>query len=234
MDEWIRPWIAQHVCALREGDDAAKTAGALGLGNLVRNNARSRALIAEAGGIPLLVELLRDGSAKAKKEAAWALGNLACNAANRIAIAEAGGIPPLVELLRAGSAKAKEEAAWALGNLAPNAANKILIAEAGGVPALVELLRDESADIRVEAARALRILALNNDAKAAAIAVAFGFEALVELTRRGSVTVLGRPCVQFAGIPAKRKAALVVAALLGDCVPDSVPRVLKAEIGSYL
>ena len=37
-----------------------------------------------------------------------------------------------------------------------------------------------------------------------------------------------------AGIAAKRKAALVVAALLGDCVPDSVPRVIKAVIGAYL
>ena len=33
---------------------------------------------------------------------------------------------------------------------------------------------------------------------------------------------------------AKRKAALVVAALLGGCVPDSVPRVIMAVIGSYL
>ena len=37
-----------------------------------------------------------------------------------------------------------------------------------------------------------------------------------------------------AALPAKRKAALVVAALLGDCVPDSVPREIKALIGSYL
>ena len=37
-----------------------------------------------------------------------------------------------------------------------------------------------------------------------------------------------------AALPAKRKAALVVAALLGDCVPDSVPREIKTVIGSYL
>ena len=49
-----------------EGDDAAKFAAARSLHPLVQRNAANRVLFAEAGGIPPLLELLRDGSAGAK------------------------------------------------------------------------------------------------------------------------------------------------------------------------
>ncbi|KAK7249239.1 hypothetical protein SO694_00046264 [Aureococcus anophagefferens] len=214
------------VRALRSGDDAAKTAAARTLCNLAFQD-YNRDLIRYAGGVPPLVELVRDGSAEAKFEAAWALSILARNnAANKVAIAAAGGIAPLVELLRDGSAEAKRQAARALGNLAAdNAANRVLIAEAGGIPPLVQLVRDGSADARM----CMRNLARNNVANAVAIAAAVGFEALVQLARFGRVTVDNWLIVSDAGVPAKRKAALVVAAL-----PDSVPRENKDIIASYL
>ncbi|KAH8044286.1 ubiquitin-protein transferase [Aureococcus anophagefferens] len=165
------------VRALREGDDAAKTAAARQLGFLAFNDAANKALIAKAGGIPPLVQLLRDGSVWGKQWAARALGYLAwSNAANKFLIAEAGGIAPLVELLRDGSAQAKEHATWVLNDLALDD-NKALIAEAGGIPPLVELLRDGCA----VAMHALRRLTLNNDANAVAIAASIGFEAVVKL-----------------------------------------------------
>ena len=187
------------VRALRESDDAAKTAAAWALDNIAKD--ASAVLIAEAGGIPLLVELLRDGSADAKLEAAVALRNLGYNnAANRVLIAEAGAIPPLVQLVRDGSAGAKSMAASALSNIAHN-----------------------------------------NDANAVAIALAVGsLEVLVELVRRGRVTVTERRNVRNAGVPAKRKAALVVAALLRACVPvevrgrTDVRDVIRDVIGPYL
>ena len=91
--------------ALREGDNAAKTGAARALGSLACSHA-NRVLIAAAGGIPPLVELLCDGSAYAKLSAAWALRNLARLENNKVLIAEAGGIPSLVELLRDGDAAA--------------------------------------------------------------------------------------------------------------------------------
>ena len=233
------------VRALGEGDDAAKiaAAGALGALALVTHARRSKdnkVLIAEAGGIPPLVQLLRDGTAEAKAQAARALGRVAYYLNdNQILIAEAGGIPPLVDLLRSGSAMgpAKFHAAWALWNLAHNVANKDLIAAAGGIPPLVELLRD-GMDAKSWAAAALRHLAVNNDANAVAIAATAGFEALVQLTRRGRVTFENQPVVLFAPLPAKRKAALVVAALLRDCVPDEarsqVRDLIRGVIGPYL
>ena len=171
--------------------------------------------------------------------------SLACSGdpwgfANRVLIAEAGGIAPLVELLRDGSADAKRQATRALRNLACNATNQVLIAEADGIPPLVELLRDGSANAKMEAAHALLYLAHNNAANAVAVAVAVGLEALVELARRGGVTVDNLLVVrhQYAGIAAERKAALVVAALLRDCVPDEkrsqVQDVIRGVIGPYL
>ena len=181
---------------MREDNDTAKAAAALTLGNLTWNNNTNRILIAEAGGIPPLVALLRDGSAEAKRQAARALWSLARNnAANAVAIAEAGGIPPLVELLRDGSA----EATWALERIA----------------------RD-------------------NDANAVAIAVTVGLKALVQLARPGRMTVNNRLVVRNAGIAAKRKAALVVAALLRDRVPAKVRNqtwvryLIRRVIGPYL
>ena len=183
-----------------------------------------------------LVRALREGGDAAKADAAWELGGKPYN--QLCLIAEAGGIAPLVQLLRDGSAGAKRSAVWALANLARNnAANKVAITEAGGIPPLVELLRDGSADAKLEAAAALRHLALNNAANAVAIAVTVGgLEALVELARGGHVTVDSQRLVRNAGIAAKRKSALVVAALLRDCVPEfkSAPGDIKAAIASFL
>ncbi|KAH8098909.1 hypothetical protein JL720_1879 [Aureococcus anophagefferens] len=180
-----------------------------------------------------LVRALREGDDAAKSVAALALDSLACgNVANKVAIAEAGGIAPLVELLRDGSAWAKQLAVQVLWSLAYVENNTVLIAEAGAIPPLVELFRNGPGNAKPTAAWALRNLAYTNDANAVAIAAAVGLEALVQLARGGDVNE--RWLVRNAGIAAKRKAALVVAALLGDCVPDSVPREIKAIIGPYL
>ena len=191
-----------------------------------------------------LVRALREGD-DAKTAVARALGDLAyANGANRVLIAEAGGIPPLVELLRDGSADAKACAAMALNYLAYNyEASRVLIAEAGAIPLLVDLLRDGSADAKWAAAHALRNLACDNDANAVSIAMAVSLEAVVELARRGSVTVENKLIVcdaDHATLPAKRKAALVVAALLRGRVPvdarsrADVRDVIRAVIGPYL
>ncbi|KAH8086698.1 ubiquitin-protein transferase [Aureococcus anophagefferens] len=179
------------VRALREGDDAAKAWAARALGDLAFAYAN-------------------DANA-AKAWAARALGDLAyANDANRVLIAEAGGVPPLVHLLRVGSAEVKSAAAMALANVAP--------------------VR------RIAGRGALFCLARNNDANAVAIAVAVGFDALVELARGGRVTVNNRSVMRNAGVAAKRKAALVVAKLLRDRVPEfkSAPGDIKAAIALFL
>jgi vacuolar protein 8 len=77
--------------------------------------AANRVKIAEAGGIELLVALLRDGTQEGKEYAAMALGSVAYgNDANRVKIAEAGGIELLIVLLRDGTEEGKKYAAVAL------------------------------------------------------------------------------------------------------------------------
>ena len=67
---------------------------------MAASNARNKAAIASAGGIPPLVSLVRDGSTAGERQyAAGALRNLAGSAANKEIIASAGGIEPLVALL---------------------------------------------------------------------------------------------------------------------------------------
>ncbi|KAH8056317.1 hypothetical protein JL722_7622 [Aureococcus anophagefferens] len=231
-------YIEGLVRALGEGNIAAKAAAALALRDLKGSPVYCMSqCIAEDGGIPPLIELLQDGSAESKVAAAEILAYLAHYVdAHAVAIADYGGVPPLVDLLRDGSADAKESAAAALQSLAyHNAANILLIVEAGSIPLLVDLLRDgTSMKAKWEAAGALESLARNNDANAVAIAATIGIEALVQLARRGEVTVNNQWVVPNAALPAERKAALVVAALLGDSVPDSVPREVKALIGAYL
>ena len=74
--------------------------------------------IAQAGGIPLLVDLTRKGSDAQKEQAAAALRGLACDGPIKASIARAGGIEPLVALARGGTAAQKEQAKTALTNLA--------------------------------------------------------------------------------------------------------------------
>ena len=159
------------------------------------------------------------------------------DAANRGAIREAGGIPPLVALIWFGCANVKYLATGALGSLAnSNAENKVAIRQAGGLGALVALLKSGSTIddgiVKTAAANALRRLSHNNDENAVAIALARGrVDAFVELARRGRVFIRRGKVVDNAGAAAKRKAALVVAALLRDF---PVPRDMKAVIASYL
>ena len=187
-----------------------------------------------------LVRALCEGDDPAKAAAARALGNFAYNnSANKAAIAKARGIPPLVDLLRDGSAKAKEDAARTLSSLACSIANGVLIVADGAIPPLIDLLRDGSADAASSAAWALHYIAYNNDGNAVAIAAAVGLEALIQLARRGRATVDKRSRNELrVGVPGKRKAALVVAALLRACVPDEargqVQDVIRDVIGPYL
>ena len=177
--------------------------------------------------------------------ALWTHAHL--NDAMKVAIREAGAIPLLVELLESWrSADARRYAAGALANIAhENAENKIAIREAGAIPPLLALVEFGGTYSRPMSEDALRMLAHNNEDNAIATALARGrVEAIVELARRGSVTIRTKlwgnqgivdlVVVQNAGAGAKRKAALVVAALFRDCVEFPVPYDIKTAIASYL
>ena len=144
--------------------------------------------IAEAGAIPPLVALLRNGSADRQEQAAAALGLLAGNNAVTAATVEADSIAPLVALVRNGRAVGQERAARALANIARGSrANQAAIVEAGGIAPLVELVRNGHAGGKERATEALRNLAQENAAIQAAIVEAGAIPPLVMLVRDGAV-----------------------------------------------
>ena len=82
--------------------------------------------IAQAGGIPLLVALTRDGTEDQQTAAAVALANLAHNADNQVSIAQVpGGIKHLVALVRDGTGAQRTFADHALKQLALDADNQV-------------------------------------------------------------------------------------------------------------
>ena len=141
--------------------------------------------IAEAGGIPPLLALVRDGSAGQKAAATDALGNIAA-IGYRGGYLSAIGIPMLVALVRSGNAEGKYNAADALRYFAIG--NPIPIAEAGGIPPLVALVRYGKAGQNEAAAYALANLAddrRRGDSRIA-IAKAGGIPPLVALVQYGN------------------------------------------------
>jgi hypothetical protein len=74
-------------------DDASKANAARALGNLASGNNDIKAAIVAAGAIPLLMELLRDGSDLGKAMAAGALANLSsCNNVLKFSVVVGGSI----------------------------------------------------------------------------------------------------------------------------------------------
>ena len=227
--------VAAAVVALQGDDDHAKNQGlhflwSNSLGGYGGFSASDLVEIRERGGIPPLLALLETTS-----DAFHVLLRLLRDdAESKVPIREAGGIPMLIELLHVAHDPSKQwDAAQLLGTLSfDDTESKVAIRQAGGIPPLLKLVNRGTGSAPSTAARALRTLASDNDDNAVAIALARGrVEAFVELARRGRVSVRGLGVVDNAGAAAKRKAALVVSALLRDF---PVPRDMKAAIASYL
>ncbi|KAH8048513.1 metallopeptidase [Aureococcus anophagefferens] len=125
----------------------------------------------------------------AASNAAHALCSLAGNDDNLVLITEAAA-SAAADLLRIGArGNLKMNAAAALASLARNDANKALIAEAGAVPPLVDLLRDGiAADAKLMAARALRQITATTMPTRSRSWLS-SVSSLVQLARRGRVTV---------------------------------------------
>ena len=164
------------------------------LANLAHDDHNSVA-IQKAGGIPVLLDVVRAGSAD-RVHAPWltapamrALCNLARNDDNRAVIEQAGGIPVVVDLVRAGG-RMLADAVTFLCNLTGNDDSKVAIEKAGGIPVLLEVVSARlgvsayAMLVRCEAMQALYNLACNDDNKVA-IEEAGGISVLVDEVRTG-------------------------------------------------
>jgi hypothetical protein len=136
---------------------------------LAKRNADNRVCIADAGAIPLLVELLSSLDPRTQEHAVTALLNLSINESNKGTIVNAGAIPDIVDVLRNGSMEARENAAATLFSLSVVDEYKVKIGAAGAIPALITLLCEGTPRGKKDAATAIFNLSIYQGNKAKAV-----------------------------------------------------------------
>ncbi|WJX20306.1 U-box domain-containing protein 14 [Trifolium repens] len=154
---------------LTSNDIEQQRAAAGELRLLAKRNADNRVCIAEAGAIPLLVELLSSTDPRTQEHAVTALLNLSINESNKGTIVNAGAIPDIVDVLKNGSMEARENAAATLFSLSVLDENKVAIGAAGAIPALIKLLCEGTPRGKKDAATAIFNLCIYQGNKARAV-----------------------------------------------------------------
>ncbi|XP_062233864.1 U-box domain-containing protein 12 [Phragmites australis] len=134
-------------------DEQRAAAGEIRL--LAKRNVNNRICIAEAGAIPLLVNLLSSSDPRTQEHAVTALLNLSIHENNKASIVGSNAIPKIVEVLKTGSMEARENAAATLFSLSVVDENKVSIGHAGAIPPLINLLCDGSPRGKKDAATAI-------------------------------------------------------------------------------
>lgn len=137
--------------------------------SLSKRSTDNRILLAEAGAIPILVNLLTSEDGQIQDNAVTSILNLSIFENNKGLIMLANAIPSVVQVLRAGSMEAKENAAATLFSLSLADENKIIIGASGAIPALVELLQNGSPRGKKDAATALFNLCIYHGNKGRAV-----------------------------------------------------------------
>ncbi|XP_050233845.1 U-box domain-containing protein 11 [Mercurialis annua] len=146
-----------------------RKAAVLEIRSLSKRSTDNRILIAEAGAIPMMVNLLTSEDVSIQENSVTAILNLSIYENNKGLIMLAGAIPSIVQILRAGSVEARENAAATLFSLSLGDENKIIIGASGAIPALVELLENGSPRGKKDAATALFNLCIYQGNKGRAV-----------------------------------------------------------------
>ncbi|CAF1729244.1 unnamed protein product [Brassica napus] len=136
---------------------------------LAKENPENRVLIANAGAIPLLVQLLSYPDSGIQENAVTTLLNLSIDETNKKLISDEGAIPDIIEILQNGNREARENSAAALFSLSMLDENKVTIGLSNGIPPLVELLQHGTSRGKKDAFTALFNLSLNSANKGRAI-----------------------------------------------------------------
>ncbi|XP_010481997.1 PREDICTED: U-box domain-containing protein 15-like [Camelina sativa] len=136
---------------------------------LARENPENRVLIANAGAIPLLVQLLSYPDSGIQENAVTTLLNLSIDEINKKLISNEGAIPNIIEILENGNREARENSAAALFSLSMLDENKVTIGLSNGIPPLVDLLQHGTVRGKKDALTALFNLSLNSANKGRAI-----------------------------------------------------------------
>ncbi|KAI3508710.1 hypothetical protein L1887_23722 [Cichorium endivia] len=161
--------IAGLLEKLANGNSDEKRAAAGELRLLAKRNTDSRICIADAGAIPLLVELLSSRDHRTQEHAVTALLNLSINEANKGIIVGVGAIPDIVDVLKNGTMEGRENAAATLFSLSVLDENKVAIGAAGAIPPLIDLLRNGTPRGKKDAATAIFNLCIYQGNKVRAV-----------------------------------------------------------------
>ncbi|KAF5207521.1 Ring-type e3 ubiquitin transferase [Thalictrum thalictroides] len=137
--------------------------------SLSKRSTDNRILIAGAGAIPILVNLLTSEDLKTQENVVTSILNLSIYENNKSLIILAGAVPSIVQVLRMGSMEARENAAATLFSLSLLDENKITIGASGAIAALVELLQNGSLRGKKDAATALFNLCIYQGNKGRAV-----------------------------------------------------------------
>ncbi|KAK6931005.1 Armadillo [Dillenia turbinata] len=156
-----------HKLSSRSNEE--RKAAAAEIRSLSKRSTDNRILIAEAGAIPPLVNLLTSEDITTQENAVTCILNLSIYENNKGLIMLANAIPSIVQVLRVGSMEARENAAATLFSLSLADENKIIIGASGAIPALVDLLENGSARGKKDAATALFNLCIYQGNKGRAV-----------------------------------------------------------------
>ncbi|GAB2296977.1 hypothetical protein Dimus_031081 [Dionaea muscipula] len=139
--------------------------------SLSKRSTDNRILIAEAGAIPVLVNLLTTDDILIQENAVTSILNLSIYENNKGLIMLAGAIPFIVQVLRnnGSTEEARENAAATLFSLSLADENKMIIGASGAIPALVRLLQNGSPRGKKDAATALFNLCIYQGNKGRAV-----------------------------------------------------------------
>ncbi|PSR95121.1 U-box domain-containing protein [Actinidia chinensis var. chinensis] len=148
-------------------EDQRSAAGEIRL--LAKRNADNRIAIAEAGAIPLLVDLLSTPDSRTQEHVVTSLLNLSICEENKGSIISSGAVPGIVLVLKKGSMEARENAAATLFSLSVVDENKITIGSSGAIPPLVTLLSEGTQRGKKDAATALFNLCIYQGNKGKAV-----------------------------------------------------------------
>ncbi|PQP96237.1 U-box domain-containing protein 11 [Prunus yedoensis var. nudiflora] len=156
----------------------------------------NRILLAEAGAIPVLVNLITtedgltrenaNGSTRGKKDAATALFNLCIYQGNKGRAVRAGIVKPLLKMLTDSSNCMVDEALTIMSVLANHQEAKVTIVKAGTIPVLIDLLRRGLPRNKENATAILLALCKRDTESLACISRLGAIIPLTELTKSGT------------------------------------------------
>lgn len=193
---------------------------------LSKRSTDNRILLAEAGAIPILVNLLTCEDGQIQDNAVTSILNLSIYENNKGLIMLANAIPSIVQVLRAGSMEAKENAAATLFSLSLADENKIIIGASGAIPALVELLQNGSPRGKKDAATALFNLCIYHGNKGRAVRAGI-ITALLKMLTDSSMVDEALTILSVLASHQEAKAAIVKAStipVLIDLLRTGLPR----------